>query len=365
MAKDKAAKAAKKEEKKANKANKKVDPEIRDTVIKCVAALACFGILSVTVNSGFTKIADAKLATVSTSASEEEEGGASDSEFFSDFEGTGSEGAGTTDTGAADTDATDAGATDADAGSTDTGAADAGSANTATESKTDSKPAASSSAPQSKEDIIKYYNAATAKAFNAKVPFTKDRSTVEKKFEGGAALTGMKDIVYKFMGVGDKNKFAKTVTAEDKDSYHKYLKASTLTANDVTSATCKQSGDNYLITINVKDGSSSVSGGKVVSSNNSPLDRSGLACGDNDKDYWDHKTAENVMSAIDDVPGCGNANISESYKGAVINVVINAKTGNIVQLGASFSFAFNLEKVLASKGTAEAATTILMKDFKW
>lgn len=359
MAKDKAAKAAKKEEKKAKKANKKVDPEIRDTVIKCVAALACFGILSATLSSGFTKIADAKLDAVNTSASEEEEGGSTDSEFFSDFEGT--------DTGAADTGSTDAGSEETTAAGTETteaaGSTDAGAA---TDGKTDSKTdSAASSAPQTKEDIIKYYNAATAKAFNAKVPFTKDRSTVEKKFDGGAALTGMKDIVYRFMGVGDKNKFSKTVTAEDKDSYHKYLKAATLTANDVTSATCKQSGDNYLITINVKDGSSSVSGGKVVSSNNAPLDRSGLACGDNDKDYWDHKTAENVMSAIDDVPGCGSANITENYKGAVINVVINSKTGNIVQLGASFSFAFNLEKVLASKGVAEAATTIVMKDFKW
>lgn len=360
MAKDKAAKAAKKEEKKAKKANKTTNPETRNTIIKCVSALVCFGIFSVTVSSGFTKIADAKLEAAKSAVSEDAGEDTSSDDFFSDFDTAGSSDAGTSDAGTADAGTADAGT--ADAGTTDAGTADAG---TATDAKTDSKTDAASSAPQTKEDIIKYYNAATTKAFNAKVPFTKDRTTNEKKFDGGVALTGMKDVVYKFMGVGDKNKFSKTVTAEDKDNYHKYLKASTLTANDVTSATCKQSGDNYLITINVKDGSSSVSGGKVVSSNNAPLDRSGLACGDNDKDYWDHKTAENVMSAIDDVPGCGSANITENYKGAVINVVINAKTGNIVQLGASFSFAFNLEKVLGSKGVAEAATTILMKDFKW
>ena len=174
----------------------------------------------------------------------------------------------------------------------------------------------------------------------------------------------MKSIVYKFMGVGDNNKFSKQVTSADADSYHKYFKASKLTASDVTGATCVKNGNNYTITLKIKNGSSTVKGGKVVSSNNSPLDRSGLACGNKDKDYWDHKTAENVMSAISEVPGCGSANISENYSNAVITAVVNASTGNLVSLNAKFNFRFELSSVMSSSGTAVASTVVNMTGFK-
>ena len=54
----------------------------------------------------------------------------------------------------------------------------------------------------------------------------------------------MKSIVYKFMGVGDSNKFSKSVTSADAESYHKYFKTSKLTTSDVTSATCVKNGNN-------------------------------------------------------------------------------------------------------------------------
>ena len=166
------------------------------------------------------------------------------------------------------------------------------------------------------------------------------------------------------MGVGDANKYIKSVTSADAESYHKYFKASKLTTSDVTSATCVKNGNNYTITLHIKNGSSTVKGGKVVSSNNAPLDRSGLACGDKDKDYWDHKTAENVMSAIAKVPGCGSANISENYSNAVITAVVNASTGNLVSLNAKFDFKFELSDVVSTTGTAAASTVVNMTGFK-
>lgn len=368
----KADKAAKKEEKAAKKAEKKanrvgLDQETKNTIIKCAAILACVGIVSFSVSSGLGKIADAKVAGLNPDASAGESAGTEDAGAADDaFAGFEDAGVDVADVSEEDAAAADAGA--ADTGAADTGAADTGSSSgssSGTTSKGGTTGSSASSMPKTPAEIISYYNTATAKAAKAAVPFQKDRTTIEKKYEAGVALKAFKSLVYQFMGVGDANKFSKTVTAEDKDSYHKYFQASKLTTADVTNATCKQSGDNYLITINIKDGASSVKGGQVVNSNNAPLDRSGLACGDDDKDYWDHKPAQNIIAAIDDVPGAAKGDISERYSNAVINVVINSKTGNIVSLTAKFDFHMDLANVMGSSGVAEATSTVNMKDFKW
>ena len=350
----KEAKAAKKENKKAN--GKASDPEFNGNLVKCIFAVLCVLALCVTTTSNIGKVADAKIAAAEAFVKDAGENGEAADETGAD-------------TGSTDTDApaADEQSTEAEAGEDATEAssdAEAAPTEAATEAgKTDGGSA--SKAPKSTDEVLKAYNSATAKAFNAKVPFTKERDTVEKNYKAGAALNASKSIVYKFMGVGDANKFSKTVTKEDKDSYHKYLQASKLTPNDVTSATCTEAGGKYTIVIKIKDGTSSVKGGQVVNSNNAPLDRSGLACGADDKDYWDHKPAQNIIAAIDDVPGAAKGDISEKYSNAVINVVINSKTGNIVSLTAKFDFHMDIANVMGSSGVAEASTTVNMKDFKW
>lgn len=350
----KEAKAAKKENKKAN--GKASDPEFNGNLVKCIFAVLCVLALCITTTSNIGKVADAKIAAAEAFVKDAGENGEAADETGAD-------------TGSTDTDApaADEQSTEAEAGEDATEAssdAEAAPTEAATEAgKTDGGSA--SKAPKSTDEVLKAYNSATAKAFNAKVPFTKERDTVEKNYKAGAALNASKSIVYKFMGVGDANKFSKTVTKEDKDSYHKYLQASKLTPNDVTSATCTEAGGKYTIVIKIKDGASSVKGGQVVNSNNAPLDRAGLACGDHDKDYWDHKTAENVMSAIAEVPLCGSANINEKYTNASITAVVDAKTGNLVSLTAKFDFHFDLDKVMSSSGTADSSSTVVMKDFKW
>lgn len=359
----KAAKAAKKEEKKANKANREIDTEAQSTLIKSIVAVLCVVALCLTTMSNIGKIADAKIAAAEKMYGGNGASSESADDSSSDFGDTSSDVA--ADSGDS-TDATAADDTTADTGDSTAADSSTSSSDASTPSDNSSKPAANAGSTQkSKAEIIKLYNDATAKAASKAVPFTKERNTVEKKYEAGVALKASKDIVYRFMGVGEKYKFSKAASEMNKENYFKYLQASKLTDADVTEATYTQSGANYTIVLKIKDGSSSVNGGKVVSSNNTPLDRSGLACGEHDKDYWDHKTAENVMSAIAEVPGCGSANINEKYSNAVITAVVNASTGNLVSITAKFDFHFDLDKVMGSSGVADSSSTIIMKDFKW
>ena len=349
----------KKKKKKAKKEKTPMDLDSKKTLFKSFTALVCVIAVCITavVNTGKMCDAAKKAAEQRGSAATETAGDdvAVDGEVPSDdavvdevpTDATGEE---------VPTDAAPADDASAGTAGTDTSS----SAGTATSGNKTT--AASSGIPTGVAQIVSYYNTATAKVAAKKAPFSKSRTTVEKTYEAGLPLKASKGLVNKFMGVGDENKFTKSVTSADAESYHKYFQASKLTASDVTKATCTKSGNNYTITLNIKNGSSSVKGGKVVSSNNSPLDRSGLACGDKDKDYWDHKTAENVMSAISDV--AGSANISESYSNAVITAVINASTGNLVSLTAKFDFKFELSNIMGSSGKSTASSTISMTGFK-
>lgn len=348
-----------KKAKKAKKEKTPMEPETKNALVKSITAVVCVIAICVTavVNTG--KLCDAaKKAT-------EQRGSASATETAGDDVDNSGE-VPTDATGEVPTDANGEVPTDAN-GETPTDATPADNStggNTGSSTAKTNKTNTGSSIPTGTAQIVSYYNTATAKVASKKAAFNKTRTTTEKSYEAGAALKASKDIVYKFMGVGDANKFTKSVTSADADSYHKYFKASKLTASDVTAATCVKNGNNYTITLKIKNGSSKVTGGKVVSSNNAPLDRSGLACGDNDKDYWDHKTAENVMSAISQVPLCGKANISESYSNAVITAVVNASTGNLVSLNAKFNFRFELSSVMGTSGTAVATSVVNMTGFK-
>lgn len=339
--------------KKAKKEKTPMDIDSKKTLFKCITALVCVIAICVAAVLNTGKMCDAAKKAA------EQKGGASASDAMGDEVDNGDIGEVPTDAnGEVPTDANGETPTDANSGS--------GSASTGGSSAAPSKTKANSgsSVPTGTAQIVSYYNTATAKVASKKAAFNKTRTTTEKSYNAGASLKASKDIVYKFMGVGDSNKFTKSVTSADAGSYHKYFKASKLTASDVTSATCVKNGNNYTITLKIKNGSSKVTSGKVVSSNNAPLDRSGLACGDHDKNYWDHKTAENVMSAISQVPLCGKANISESYSNAVIKAVVNASTGNLVSLNAKFDFKFELSSVMGSSGTAVASSVVNMTGFK-
>lgn len=354
-----------KKSKKAKKDKTPMDLETKKTLCKSITAVACVIALCVSISSNTSKISE----SISKAAATGGAAGASDSVG----ENLGDDGSvsdvpvdGSVDeTPADDNNAevpTDAAAAD-DQTADANGSATPSTGDSTTKANTNTNASTGSSMPTGVSQIVSYYNTATAKVASKKAPFSKTRTTTEKSYDAGAVLKTFKSLVYKFMGVGDDNKFTKSVTSADAESYQKYFQASKLTANDIKSATCTKSGNNYTITLKLKDGSSSVSGGKVVSSNNSALDRSGLACGEKDKDYWDHKTAENVNSAIQDI--ATSANINESYSNATIVAVVNASNGNLVSLKASFDFKFEISKIMGSSANAQASTVVNMTGFKF
>lgn len=216
-------------------------------------------------------------------------------------------------------------------------------------------------APTDTKEILKLYNDATAKVASKKVAFSKRRETKEGVYDAGIALKSFKSIVYKFMGIGSENAYTQSVAKND-GNYNHYFLASKLTLNDITDASCTLGTDgSYNVTIKIKSGSSHIAGGsdKRIFA---PLDKSGISAGEGDKGYWDHKTAQNVYDAIDDV--ASGAVIDESYSNAVVKATID-KNGNLTKLDVTFDIVFDISKVYGSSGHATGTTTVSFKDFKW
>lgn len=367
-------KAAKKDKKAAKKENRKNNPEVSATWIQCVSAFLCVAIVAFGANSITDKVVQNKkdiAGGTSGSVTSEAEIDAEFADFGGDVitdDGTGA--VADDGTGAVADDGTGAAAGDtgttggSTTGGTTTGGSSSGSKSTGGTTTGGTTGGTAAKKSLTTADVLKIYNDATKKAADKKVAFTKSRTTTEKKYEAGLALSSFKSIVFKFMGVGDANKFSKAVTAEDADSYFKYFLASSLTASDITRVACKDNGNSYTIKIALKDGSSAVTGGKITQNSKTSLDKSGIACGEHDKDYWDHKTAENIYSAISAVPGCGSATIKESYSGAIVTMTVT-KDGKITEFLADFNFHIDISGVMGSSGVAEASSSVVMKDFKW
>ncbi len=226
---------------------------------------------------------------------------------------------------------------------------------------TSAEEATTAAMPVAKDEIISYYNATINKAYNAKVGFSKERYTDNEVMNAGFLLKQFDSLIYKFMGVGAENKYSETVTKGqwDTDLKHHYLRKSTLTAADVTNATCTANGNQYTVVLNVKDGTSV--GSKSTKTTNAPIDKCGICVGNEDKGYYDHKTGPVIYDAVDDF--LGGAVISEKYSKAKVVAVIDATTGNLVKLTVEFNIAVDIEA--AGGGTATAITHIKYNNFKY
>ncbi|MBR6619543.1 MAG: hypothetical protein IKK85_04305 [Clostridia bacterium] len=215
--------------------------------------------------------------------------------------------------------------------------------------------------PASKDEIISYYNTAVNKAVAAKVGFNKLRYVDNEQLNAGILLKTFGDVMYKFMGIGAENKYTMDVTKGqwESDLPHQYLRKSTLSAADVTDATCTVNGTQYTIVMGVKGGTSYAD--KKSKSNNSPIDKCGICVGDGDKSYFDHKTAIVIYDAIDDI--LGGAKVSESYKNAKVKAVIDSTTGNLVSLTVEYDI--NVVIDTAGGGNATGSSHIIYKNFKY
>ncbi|MGN0545248.1 MAG: hypothetical protein ACI4I0_06775 [Acutalibacteraceae bacterium] len=223
--------------------------------------------------------------------------------------------------------------------------------------------AAGNQAPSSTADILKYYNAATKAAVTGKVGFTKHRETNNEKIDANAVVKQFKTLIYKFMGIGSENAYNETVTKGqwDSDARKQYLRTSTLSTSDVTAATCKESGSNYIITINIKNGNSYATKGTATC--NAPLDKCGICVGDEDKGYYDHKRASCIYDAIEDV--YGNAKVTESYSGAVVTATVDAATGHFIKLDVKFNLSVTIDLGVAGTPTATGTTYVSYSNFKY
>lgn len=215
--------------------------------------------------------------------------------------------------------------------------------------------------PTETKDIIEYYNATIAKAVDAKVGFNKLRYVDNEKLNAGFLLKTFGDIMYQFMGIGAENKYTMDVTKGqwESDLPHQYLRKSTLSEADVTKATCTADGDELTIVLSVKGGSSFAN--KNEKSNNSPIDKCGICVGDEDKSYYDHKTALVIYNAIDDV--LGGADVSESYKNATVKAVIDSTTGNLVSLTVEYDIDIAID--VTGGGNATGNAHVFYKNFKY
>lgn len=316
---------------------------MKKTVIQCVTALLCVIAVAVTSVISVGKISTAKVDAAKAAAANSSASGDASTDPSADP---------SVDPAApadpsADPSATDPSATDP---SNPASPAATDPASPATPSAT--KPGSSSAAskvPSTAADIAAYYNAAVNKAVNSKAGFSKKRTTTLSNLNGGALLKIklVVDTVNDFLGVGTQNKsYAKGKIGE--------ISKASLTAKDISSPTCKQSGSNYVITMTLKNGTSKAS--KAGKSDSTALARTGLYSGVGDKKAYDYKNAGNLYDGINNADKASVEAITENNKNIKITATVNSKTGNLVSLHVSYDWDVSLTNVKYSVATISTAT---------
>lgn len=316
---------------------------MKKTVIQCVTALLCVIAVAVTSVISVGKISTAKVDAAKAAASNPSASGEPSADPSADP---------SVDPAApadpsADPSATDPSATDP-SNPASPAATDPASPATPSAAKP-GKSGTASKVPSTVADIAAYYNAAVNKAVNSKAGFSKKRVTSISNLNGGK-LMEMKivvDTVNDFLGVGTIN------YKNTKGKVGEISKAS-LSANDISSPTCKQSGNNYVITMTLKNGTSKAS--SAGKSDSTALARTGLYSGVGDKKAYDYKNAGNIFDGLNNADGASVESVVENSKNIKITATINSKTGNLVSLHISYNWDVALTKVKYTIVTIKSAT---------
>lgn len=314
---------------------------MKKTVIQCVTALLCVIAVAVTSVISVGKISTAKVDAAKAAAANSSASGESSADPSADL---------SVDPAAPADQSADPSATDpsnaADPSATDPSNPASPTTPSASKPGTSGK---ASKVPSTAADIAAYYNAAVNKAVNSKAGFSKKRVTSISNLNGGK-LMEMKivvDTVNDFLGVGTIN------YKNTKGKVGEISKAS-LSANDISSPTCKQSGNNYVITMTLKNGTSKAS--SAGKSDSTALARTGLYSGVGDKKAYDYKNAGNIFDGINNADGASVESIVENSKNIKITATINSKTGNLVSLHISYDWDVALTKVKYTIVTIKSAT---------
>lgn len=316
---------------------------MKKTVIQCVTALLCVIAVAVTSVISVGKISTAKVDAAKAAAANSSTSGDPSTDPSANPSADPSAPADPS----ADPSATDPSATDP-SNPASPAATDPASPATPSASKP-GKSGTASKVPSTAADIAAYYNAAVNKAVNSKAGFSKKRVTSISNLNGGK-LMEMKivvDTVNDFLGVGTIN------YKNTKGKVGEISKAS-LSANDISSPTCKQSGDNYVITMTLKNGTSKAS--SAGKSDSTALARTGLYSGVGDKKAYDYKNAGNIFDGLNNADGASVESVVENNKNIKITATINSKTGNLVSLHISYNWDVALTKVKYTIVTIKSAT---------
>ena len=216
--------------------------------------------------------------------------------------------------------------------------------------------------PSSKEDIVDLYNKSVNKVVTDKAGYSKERTTTVSELDAGSYTSMAGGIVKDFLGEG-------TQTVKNSKGTAKHLKASTLTASDVKSATCELNGNNYAITLYLEDGASSAT--KASKKDTSAIAKSGLVTGKSVSNTVDYINSECIYASVT-AEKVNVEKINATNTNAKIVIVIDAETGNMISYTASFEWSAVIENlsvkfppVKIDKATGKALTSVVISDFKW
>ncbi len=217
-------------------------------------------------------------------------------------------------------------------------------------------------APSTKEEIVAAYNNAVNKVVDEKAGYTKSRNTVVKEMNGGDLMSLAEGVVKDFLGDGITNYTNTKGTS-------KYFLNASLTADNVTDATCQLSDGNYIITLNLKDGQSTAT--KSSSRDTSALAKSGLFTGNVANSDYDYLSSASIYSAA---TSASSSLKIESIKSKNTNVkivaAIDAATGKLVTLTIDYDWTVEMSNVKyivvsVSKADGKAQTSVALSNFQW
>ncbi len=320
------------------------------TILAAIAAIVCVFLITNSISTGLTSIAEAKVEAYSLAADE--------AMMNAEMGGGGLSIGGGLSVGGSSNSGSSAGTGDSAGDATGDAAGDAtGDAAGDAAGNEDAGP----KQPSTVDEVLACYNNAINKVITDKAGYTKKRTTTIDSLDGGALLKIqlVVDMVYDFLGEG-------TTDYKNDKGKAEYLSKASLTAADLTSIDFANNDGIYTITLGLKMGQSQANASG--SSDTTPLQRSGLFVGKGDKKAFDYKSSENIYTAINGVAKAESA--KETVKNATIVAKVDSATGQLTSLEVKWNWdvsltnvSYSIANVKSAKGTA--TSTVVVSDFKW
>ena len=216
--------------------------------------------------------------------------------------------------------------------------------------------------PATTAEIVALYNSAVNKVVDEKAGYKKERTTTIVEMNGGALLKIqlVVDMVNEFLGVGTKE-------YENSKGKSEYLMKASLKETDLKSATCEKTGENYTVSLSLKNGSSSATA--KSKSDSSALARSGLLTGDVADPNYDYLSSGCVYASISGVKDVSVKSIKATNSNINFVAVIDPE-GKLISLTAAYDWSVEMESikytvVSVKKADGKAHTAVELSDFKW